>query len=188
MAKDAYWEGVYRKVQSELNELRDGRDLMLSDLQEANDMIVQRERLLEYLKPLLEEGDADLNQIVQVANLGLAEACREVLRRVNQFRTARGVRDTLEASGYDLKQHNNPLASIHGVLKRLAESGDVEPHESNGTTRYRWKDRGVTGSVKIRTDTFAKSADALKPITGFRGTSTMPKRSLKFPSAEKKKD
>ena len=49
--------------------------------------------------------------------------------------TARAVRDSLEISGYNLKQHGNPLASIHGVLKRLADSGEAEQIEA-GAKRF----------------------------------------------------
>ncbi len=50
------------------------------------------------------------------------------------------IRGALEQGGYDLSQHANALASIHGVLKRLAEGGEVEslPHEVRGTL-YRGK-------------------------------------------------
>jgi|GEM_PF-4239969 len=169
MAKDVYWPDVYKKIQEELEELRESRHLQLSDLAETTDRIVQLEKLSEHIAPLLEEGETVLDVIAPVTNLNLADAVREVLRRSEHFRTPRGIRDTLEYNGYNLKErHNNPLASIHGILKRLAESGEAEFHEG----RYRWKDRGVTGSaqIKISPETWEKSKDALKPL---------PKRGLK---------
>jgi hypothetical protein len=74
--------------------------------------------------------------------------------------TARGIRDSLAVSGYNLEQHSNPLASIHGVLKRLAERGDVEQLEAEGKTRYRWKEKTVTikASGVIRTESTIERA------------------------------
>jgi hypothetical protein len=39
--------------------------------------------------------------------------------------TALEVRDRLSAIGVDLEKHSNPLASIHTVLKRLHEAGEL---------------------------------------------------------------
>src|SRR5262245_17994303 len=135
MAKAIEWSDVNRKIQEELTELREGRELQLSDLAETNDRIVQLEKLAEYITPLLEESETLPDVSVPVTNLNLADAVREVLKHSEQFRTPRGIRDALEYNGYNLKErHNNPLASIHGILKRLVESGEAEAHEG----RYRW--------------------------------------------------
>lgn len=58
----------------------------------------------------------------------LADACRAVLKNSSgRPLTPLQVRDAIIALGYNLAQHkSNPLASIHAVLKRLSESGDVE--------------------------------------------------------------
>jgi hypothetical protein len=71
---------------------------------------------------------------------GLAEACRVVLKN-NAGRSLAPVevRDRLADLGYPLHHHNNAMASIHSVLKRLKESGDVETKTGkDGGTRYRW--------------------------------------------------
>jgi hypothetical protein len=64
---------------------------------------------------------------------------RNVLRNVpSQALTAKKVRDLLRSAGFDLSSYTNPLASIHTILKRLAERGEVEVSESGGEVHYRW--------------------------------------------------
>ena len=57
--------------------------------------------------------------------LGLTDACRLVLRNAVTPLTALEVRDRLAAIGIDLDKYSNPLASIHTVLKRLHEGGEI---------------------------------------------------------------
>lgn len=57
--------------------------------------------------------------------LGLTEACRMVLRNAVQPMSPRDVRDRLVAIGLDMGRYSNALASIHTVIKRLHESGEV---------------------------------------------------------------
>jgi hypothetical protein len=57
--------------------------------------------------------------------LGLTDACRLVLRNATQPLTALDVRDRLASIGVDLEKHSNPLASIHTVLKRLHDAGEL---------------------------------------------------------------
>ena len=61
--------------------------------------------------------------------LGLTDACRLVLRNAVEPLTALGVRDRLAAIGIDLDRYSNPLASIHTVLKRLHEGGEIAERE-----------------------------------------------------------
>ena len=57
--------------------------------------------------------------------LGLTDACRLVLRNATQPLTALDVRDRLVSIGVHLGKHSNPLASIHTVLKRLHDAGEL---------------------------------------------------------------
>ena len=57
--------------------------------------------------------------------LGLTDACRLVLRNAVQPLTAIEVRDRLTSIGVGLDKHSNPLASIHTVLKRMREAGEI---------------------------------------------------------------
>jgi hypothetical protein len=55
----------------------------------------------------------------------LSDACREVLRRsIGKSLSPMEVRDGLKTIGYDISpdKHKNIMASVHAVLKRMAES------------------------------------------------------------------
>lgn len=56
----------------------------------------------------------------------LADACRVVLRGTTQPMSPLEVRDAVKGIGFHLStiKHDNPMASIHSVLKRLVDSGD----------------------------------------------------------------
>ena len=82
--------------------------------------------------------------------LGLTDACRLVLRTATQPMTALEVRDRLASIGVELGTHSNPLASIHTVLKRLHEAGELterDQDEPSARTAYVFAlpVQGVTG-------------------------------------------
>jgi hypothetical protein len=56
---------------------------------------------------------------------GLTEACKTSLRCAAAPMTPLEVRDRLHSTGFDIQRYSNPLAAIHTVLRRLAESGEV---------------------------------------------------------------
>jgi hypothetical protein len=131
-------DGIRRSI-AHLEKERDARQIEVDNL---NVHIAQLELVLSTLGPLVEDVRLELQEqlfVEGLTDLKLADACRAIVKAGPAYRTARGVRDVLEASGYDLSQHKNPLASIHGVLKRLAEAGEIEETEINGSTRYRRK-------------------------------------------------
>jgi len=138
-------------VRETLERLRADRNGLTAELENLNQQIVKLERVLHDLSPFVEEiriEVADQMFVEGVSDLALAEAVRKILASGGGiFRTARGIRASLETSGYDLGQHKNALASIHGVLKRLVESGEAESVETEGKTRYRWKSFGL-GSLR----------------------------------------
>jgi hypothetical protein len=67
--------------------------------------------------------------------LGLTEACRLVLRNADAPLTALEIRDRLKAIGVDLDKYSNPLASIHTILKRMRDGGEVKEGERDASSR-----------------------------------------------------
>jgi len=86
----------------------------------------------------------------------LADAIRTILKKFPNALSPVEVRDEVKAIGYDLAKHTNAMATIHGVLKRLAETKDVKAKELKDGTRYYW-----VGEPR-RTRTFA---DFVQPRT-----------------------
>jgi hypothetical protein len=66
---------------------------------------------------------------------GLTDACRLVLRNADAPLTALEIRDRLKVIGVDLGNHSNPLASIHTVLKRMRDAGELKEGERDETSR-----------------------------------------------------
>ena len=153
MSRDkSYWKQVLADANEHLAAVRDERQQLEAKRTELNGEIIRLEQLIASLTPLASEPQSVKSKTFVVgiaAEMGLTEACRAVFRKTQQSITARRVRDMLESGGYDLEQHRNPLASIHGVLKRLEESGEVERMENNGKTFYRWIGEKRTPVVRM---------------------------------------
>ncbi|MGH9141480.1 MAG: hypothetical protein ACRD2I_10095 [Vicinamibacterales bacterium] len=88
------------------------------------------------------ESLASLQQEEPVAFEGkLADACRAVLKAEKGSLAPIQVRDRVKALGYDFSKHDNVMAAVHGVLKRLDDSGDVKSKKwkkDPDVTRYYW--------------------------------------------------
>lgn len=130
-----------RKESEEL--IREAR-MMAVKLQQTESRIVQLEKTIIALESLSEEepieGKSDVADDASdsLSDLGLADACREVLKSKARFMTPIEIRDTLASQGYELAKYTNPLASIHGVLKRFEASGIVYSTEIGNKATYRW--------------------------------------------------
>ena len=94
--------------------------------------------------------DEDLNPngplglyLAEISASGLTEGVRTILRAVNVCRTPTEIRDGLLRLGYDLSGYNNVLASIHTILGRLRESGEIDKvtstRKGGKETGYIWK-------------------------------------------------
>jgi hypothetical protein len=84
--------------------------------------------------------------VTPVATTSLTDACRHLMKAVGVPLTPSKVKEGLEMGGYDFSGYrSNPIASIHTVLKRLAEKKEVSPLTDGGqrVVAYQWiyKDR-----------------------------------------------
>ncbi|MDQ2975900.1 MAG: hypothetical protein M3R69_10895 [Acidobacteriota bacterium] len=81
------------------------------------------------------------------ASAGLTPSIRTILSRPPaDWVTPVGVRDALKDVGYQGKS-TNVLPSVHTVLKRLVDAGEVESDSREGRTWYRWKGGAVVPEV-----------------------------------------
>jgi hypothetical protein len=119
-----------------LRKLLDERDQLNRKIENTAELISANANFLPE-----EERAAQLQKLAEMVAgpPGFTDSVRNVLRNVpSQALTAKKVRDLLRGAGFDLSSYTNPLASIHTILKRLAERGEVEVSESSGEVRYRW--------------------------------------------------
>ncbi len=141
-----YWIGVEKEARERLEALRVMLDSLDVQRAERANEILQLEQLLRSIAPFI--ADHPLDAVAKICNnfgmvsslegLELADACRKVLQENDRYMSPREIRDMLEVNDYDLAEYSNPLASIHGVLKRLVESGQaLRMAESKGVV-YKW--------------------------------------------------
>lgn len=58
--------------------------------------------------------------------VGMTDSIRAILKEAGEPLTASEVRERLETAGFDMKSYSNPLATIHTVLRRLTDAGELE--------------------------------------------------------------
>jgi hypothetical protein len=88
--------------------------------------------------------------------LGLTDACRMVLRNADHPLTALEIRDRLTSIGLDMDRYSNALASIHTVLKRMHEAGEL-------IERDRAEHADTKTAYVYTTGVFASSLGKLRP-------------------------
>lgn len=164
-------------LQSAFNE----HEKLSGERAQIDERLAQLEKIMESLAPLCQ--DENLERAPSpipappytVRDLGLADACREVLRVEKRYMTPIGIRECLIKHGYDETKQTNLLASIHSIAKRLVGSKEAEQSTIGSKTYYRW-----TGSSPITlqlTDSLLqKMRDSVRPITGYSGIKGMPKK------------
>jgi hypothetical protein len=120
-------------------------------MKEARELEEQREALWSYIAMVdnsitglaILSGEEDIDDpeavIPGLDGLPLADACRKVLAASDRYMSPVRVRNELRLAKYPLKEHKNPLATIHGILKRFEESGEAESLKMAGKTGYRLK-------------------------------------------------
>ena len=53
-------------------------------------------------------------------------------------------------AGFDLSGYSNAMASIHTILRRLEEGGEVEKKEEGLKTVFRWKPKMVCAGASVQ--------------------------------------
>ena len=143
MNKDKrYWVGVQQAAETRLKDCRIRLGALDIRRTELINQILQLEQFIKSAAPLTSDRLIEVSDKVGLktksfASDTLADACRKILQDDERHLKPVEIRDILEAGNYDLSQHSNPLASIHGVLKRLSESGEAQQVEAGGKTLYR---------------------------------------------------
>lgn len=145
MAQD--WKQVVEDARAEIEALEIRRE----DIEKR---IAQLKRVVLAGEPLSQPeytGLAD-TLVRELEAQGITDACREALRGSGKFMSPLEVRALLEAKGLDLSKQKNAMASIHTVLKRLKEKGEVISRTgTDGGTLYRSRPRSAPHRVRRRT-------------------------------------
>jgi ABC-type transporter Mla subunit MlaD len=91
--------------------------------------LMQQSRVIAAVSELLGETiDSDI---------GITEATLMVIRAASEPMTPTQVRDELRKIGYDIDSFSNPMASLHQVLKRLEDKGEIWSEKTqDGKRKY----------------------------------------------------
>ena len=127
MTKDAY-KLAFDKASAELAHAVEERDKWTLE-------IARLEQLVNSLSAMQRH---DVRGFVSryVEEVGFQELVFTCVRQSPEGMSAVDVRDTFKSIGYDLNKFSNPLAVIHGALKRLVKADKIDEID-NG--KYRRK-------------------------------------------------
>jgi hypothetical protein len=126
----------YREARAELENLQREKAELERSVEEREKQIAVLARTVNFLAPLVGEQPAPAGD-AEGAQAGMTGSIREILKNAPEPLTASEIRDSLESLGFDMKSYSNPLATIHTVLRRLADANEVETtHEMAPGKRY----------------------------------------------------
>jgi phage shock protein A len=127
MTDEAY-EETLKTLRADREQVADLVGSLTSQLEQAKNRLLNLDATIKTLSALLENAPPEEK---------LAKQCRKILERAKgRPFTPIQMRAELARVGYNLDQHSNPLASIHSVLKRIA---DMPNFEQLGNGVYRWR-------------------------------------------------
>jgi hypothetical protein len=123
MAQSSDYRKAYESAKSELTNL-------LAKLKEMEKRIVLIRQSLQTLATLAESEGIEIEPSAEAAYLlehsTLADEIRAILKSAwPGYARPHVVKQALELMGHDLSKYRNPQATIHMVLKRMAESHEV---------------------------------------------------------------
>jgi hypothetical protein len=73
------------------------------------------------------------------AEVGITERIRGIFKGATTALATTDVRDQLQNSGWDLTKYSNALSTVHTVVKRLLDNGELGESTQDGARVYRWK-------------------------------------------------
>lgn len=106
-----------KQFKQTLETARRTRDELIQKRAAIDRELMQQSRVIAAISEFLGESiDSDI---------GITEATLMVVRAADTPMTPLEVREGLRKIGYDIDSFSNPMASLHQVLKRLEEKGEI---------------------------------------------------------------
>jgi hypothetical protein len=121
----------------EIETAKDKLEELLVEQDALATRIAKHKRILAHLIELSSLEDDSTPAVGLVT--GITDACRTVLRAATSPLLPVEVRDRVQQLG--LPEQRNLLASVHTVLRRLVEGGEVipvPPKQGSGPIRFQW--------------------------------------------------
>lgn len=149
MKKELYKQAL----KEERKELAD----LLERQAELEILIARKRKDIASLAQLANDNDS-VNFILK--DVGLTDACREVLKAATEPLTPSEVAVQLELMGYDTSGYKNLLASLYTTLKRMTISLEAEETEKDGKKAFGF----ISEFERI-----VKQAQAINILESFKG-------------------
>jgi hypothetical protein len=129
------------KYKTELEAAESRLSTLLARRQRMDSQIARLRLDISALAQLCGEPVMTTDRLGLGTNLGLSDACREVLR-ANEPRqmSPSEVVDGLAAIGFPVADHTNILASVATTLRRMVTGGELEIDRTGGRRGFRFKD------------------------------------------------
>jgi hypothetical protein len=121
-----------------LAEARENLERLLRERQQLDIRIAKMEQVVAALRSYVEPGDDES------ATTGFTDAVRRVLKGTIEKGplSPTQIREGMLAMGFELSRYNQPLATIHVVLKRLVKSTEAREIGDSESKRYWWASYG----------------------------------------------
>jgi hypothetical protein len=166
----------FQNAKAELAEIKRETLALQAQIEERNKQTAALTQTMKALAPLIGEQPPPDVQMVADAETppgGMTDCVRAILRKAVEPLTASEIRESLEAIGFDMKSYSNPLATIHTVLRRLGESGEVETtHEMLSAKKFT-----IPISKHIAVEKIAGTGFRIGKMQGFIGRGRLRRRS-----------
>jgi hypothetical protein len=150
MAPSTDYQKAYESAKQELADL-------LAKQQEVERRMVLVRQSLQTLAGLCESEGVQFNPSAEASYLleqsSLADEIRTVLKAASpDFLRPNQVKCALERLGHDLTEYQNSQATIHMVLKRMAESGEVQENTDSQDGKKTYRLVGPNAAAALATE------------------------------------
>ncbi len=172
----------YANAASELERVIKERLEFEREIEDRDRQIAALNQTIRAIAPLIGEKPPEMALDPELAASGMTDCVRAILSKATEPVTASEIRESLESLGFDMKSYSNPLATIHTVLRRLTESGEVEStHEMPAVKKFT-----IPVSKHLAVEKIAGKAFAIGKFKGFVGVGRLRRRSMTTEELEPK--
>lgn len=132
------YKSSFENAKAELERVQKHKLALGQELEQCDKQIAALIQTMRAMAPLVGEEAPELPvSDAEMISGGMTDCVRAILKKAAEPLTASEIRESLEAIGFDMNSYSNPLATIHTVLRRLAESGEVETtHEMFDSKKF----------------------------------------------------
>lgn len=122
-----------RQLEEALEFAERSRDQLVDEREEKEREITKHNKLIAALSEMLGKTSS--------VDIGITEATLLAIRVADTPLTPTEIRDELRLTGFRIDEFSNPMASLHQVIKRLEDKGEIKEASKDG--RKAWTKAGI---------------------------------------------